>query len=51
MYCQRLAEMEYLILHGNGNGRPCQYQLARPGSEDRPHLGELAEVEALAVKR
>jgi DNA primase len=51
MYCQRLAEMEYLILHGNGNGRPCQYQLAQPGSEDRPHLGELAEVEALAAKR
>jgi hypothetical protein len=44
MYCQRLVEMEYLILAGNGNGRPCQYYLARPAEADEPRLAGLADV-------
>jgi DNA primase len=44
MYCQRLVEMEYLILAGNGNGRPCQYYLARPEEADEPRLTGLVEV-------
>jgi DNA primase len=44
MYCQRLVEMEYLILAGNGNGRPCQYYLARPEEADEPRLAGLVDV-------
>jgi DNA primase len=44
MYCQRLVEMEYLILAGNGNGRPCQYYLARPEEADEPRLEGLVDV-------
>jgi DNA primase len=44
MYCQRLVEMEYLILAGNGNGRPCQYYLARPEETDEPRLAGLVDV-------
>jgi DNA primase len=44
MYCRRLVEMEYLILAGNGNGRPCQYYLARPDEADEPRLTGLVEV-------
>ncbi|RPJ56688.1 MAG: toprim domain-containing protein [Acidobacteria bacterium] len=44
MYCQRLVEMEYLILAGNGNGRPCQYYLARPEEADEPRLTGLVDV-------
>ena len=44
MYCQRLVEMEYLILAGNGNGRPCQYYLARTEEADEPRLAGLVDV-------
>jgi len=45
VYCQRLVEMEYLIVVAPGNGRPCLYQLVEPGRDDRPQLNGLAEVE------
>jgi energy-coupling factor transporter ATP-binding protein EcfA2 len=44
VYCQRLVEMEYLIMVASGNGRPCLYQLVEPGRDDRPQLDSLAEV-------
>ncbi len=51
MYCQRLVEMEYLILAGNGNGRPCQYYLARPEEADEPRLTGLVDVAPKAAAK
>lgn len=44
VYCQRLLEMEYLVMTTAGNGRPCVYQLIDPGRDDRPQLKDLVEV-------
>jgi energy-coupling factor transporter ATP-binding protein EcfA2 len=49
VYCQRLVEMEYLLVVAPGNGRPCLYQLVEPGRDDRPQLDSLAEIPAAAV--
>jgi energy-coupling factor transporter ATP-binding protein EcfA2 len=49
VYCQRLVEMEYLVVVTSGNGRPCLYQLVEPGCDDRPQLDGLAEVPTPAI--
>jgi len=51
MYCQRLVDMEYLILAGNGNGRPCRYYLARPEQTDEPRLTGLVDVAPKAATK
>ena len=45
IYCQRLVEMEYLVLDGGlGHGKLCRYYLARPGENEEPRLCGLVEV-------
>jgi hypothetical protein len=49
VYCQRLLEMEYLVMVAAGNGRPCLYQLVEPGCDDRPQLNGLAEILTMLI--
>ncbi|MGJ0638707.1 CHC2 zinc finger domain-containing protein [Xenorhabdus bovienii] len=41
VHCQRLAEMEYLLVHGGSRGHLLQYELLWDGDGDSAHLSGL----------
>ncbi|MBC8954875.1 DNA primase [Xenorhabdus sp. PB62.4] len=41
VHCQRLAEMEYLLIHGGSRGHLLQYELLWDGDGDSAHLSGL----------
>ncbi|WFQ79784.1 CHC2 zinc finger domain-containing protein [Xenorhabdus sp. SF857] len=41
VHCQRLAEMEYLLIHGGSRGHLLQYELLWDGEGDSAHLSGL----------
>ncbi|HAM5649395.1 TPA: toprim domain-containing protein [Escherichia coli] len=43
VHCMRLAEMEYLLIHGGSRGHLLQYELLWDGSGDGSHLCGLIE--------
>lgn len=43
LHCQRLSEMEYLLIHGGSRGHLLQYELLWDGSGDGAHLCGLIE--------
>ncbi len=43
VHCLRLAEMEYLLVHGGSRGHLLQYELLWDGSGDGAHLCGLIE--------
>ncbi|MGR8076034.1 CHC2 zinc finger domain-containing protein [Escherichia coli] len=45
VHCMRLAEMEYLLIHGGSRGHLLQYELLWDGSGDGSHLCGLIEPE------
>ncbi|MDR4880071.1 putative CHC2 zinc finger protein [Escherichia coli H605] len=45
VHCMRLAEMEYLLVHGGSRGHLLQYELLWDGSGDGSHLCGLIEPE------
>ncbi|MDE9545293.1 CHC2 zinc finger domain-containing protein [Xenorhabdus bovienii] len=51
VHCQRLADMEYLLIHGGSRGHLLQYELLWDGeAADHAHLCGLIEPEAAADK-
>ncbi|MBD2816621.1 DNA primase, partial [Xenorhabdus sp. Flor] len=51
VHCQRLADMEYLLIHGGSRGHLLQYELLWDGeAADRAHLCGLIEPKAAADK-
>ena len=49
IHCRRLEDMEYVLVHGGGRGRPMQYELLYDGAgrEGYAHLMGLIDVERL----
>ncbi|EJW2021838.1 toprim domain-containing protein [Salmonella enterica] len=43
LHCQRLSDMEYLLIHGGSRGHLLQYELLWDGSGDGSHLCGLIE--------
>ncbi|MBC8954877.1 DNA primase [Xenorhabdus sp. PB62.4] len=41
LHCQRLSDMEYLLIHGGSRGHLLQYELLWDGDGDRAHLSGL----------
>ncbi|MEQ2026866.1 toprim domain-containing protein, partial [Xenorhabdus szentirmaii] len=41
LHCQRLSEMEYLLIHGGNRGHLLQYELLWDGDSDHAHLSGL----------
>ncbi|WP_338804614.1 CHC2 zinc finger domain-containing protein [Xenorhabdus griffiniae] len=41
VHCQRLSDMEYLLVHGGNRGHLLQYELLWDGEGDRAHLSGL----------
>jgi len=47
VHCARLAEMEYLLVHGGGRGHHLQYELLYDGQDDGRHLCGLIDAAEL----
>jgi DNA primase catalytic core len=43
IHCTRLADMEYLLIHGGSRGHPLQYELMYDGQDDGRHLSGLID--------
>ncbi|KLU13854.1 hypothetical protein AAY47_19830, partial [Xenorhabdus griffiniae] len=41
LHCQRLSDMEYLLVHGGSRGHLLQYELLWDGEGDSAHLSGL----------
>ncbi|MBE8598321.1 DNA primase, partial [Xenorhabdus sp. BG5] len=41
LHCQRLSDMEYLLVHGGSRGHLLQYELLWDGDGDSAHLSGL----------
>jgi hypothetical protein len=47
VHCTRLAEMEYMLIHGGGRGHHLQYELMYDGQDTGRHLCGLINVDKL----
>jgi DNA primase catalytic core len=50
VHCARLADMEYLLVHGGSRGHALQYELLYDGQDDGRHLSGLIDPAHLAME-